>query len=59
MIFKTIIEIMRFEVVTAVKVTNRVLWNMTSCSLVERYRHFWRNMLPPLLGFALLNLNKR
>jgi hypothetical protein len=29
-----------FDVLTAMTVTSTVFWDMTSCSLVEVYRHF-------------------
>jgi len=40
---------MRSEILAAVNVRIAAFWDVTPCSLVVRYRHFQRNMLPSTL----------
>jgi hypothetical protein len=37
---------MRFDVLTALSITVAAFWNMTSCSLVDKFRRFGRDLLP-------------
>jgi hypothetical protein len=40
---------MRSEIIAAANVNITAFWNVTSCSLVDRYGHLQRNMLPCIL----------
>jgi hypothetical protein len=40
---------MRSEILAAANVRIAAFWDVTPCSLVVRYRHFKRNMLPSAL----------
>jgi hypothetical protein len=49
-------EHMRFEVLTAVKMSMLVFWVVTQCRLVCRYRSFGKkkgNTLPPSSGMKM------
>jgi len=39
----------RSEILAAANVRIKAFWDVTPCSLVVRYRHFQRNMLPSTL----------
>jgi hypothetical protein len=41
--------LVRFEVLTVVKMSMAAFWVMTPCGLVDRYQPSRRNMLPPSL----------
>jgi hypothetical protein len=38
---------MIFEVLVQVNIKIMVFWDVTSCSLIDRYHRFWRNLLLP------------